>query len=201
MKKIIMACVTGCIFSCSTSTKIVKSWKEPGATLTQSAATKILVVAFVKDETTRRIAEDEVVQRLSVKNSASASYNLITADALKKADVDELAGHLKQGQFTNILLMRLVDVEKETSYVPGTTTAFYGGYRRYYGYGSGFYTTPGYYTTNKNYFVETAVYSIDPDKLLWTATSKTVNPSKLENTVKEIGDAVSARMKKEGFIK
>jgi DNA-nicking Smr family endonuclease len=78
--------------------------------------------------------------------------------------------------------MRLADVEKETSYVPGTTTGYYGGYGRYYGYGAGMYSSPGYYTTDKNYFVETMVYSVNPNKLLWSGTTKTVNPSKMEKT-------------------
>ena len=97
--------------------------------------------------------------------------------------------------------MSLSDVEKETSYVQGTTTGYYGGYGRYYGYGAGMYTSPGYYTTDKNYFVETAVYSIEPDKLLWTGTTKTVNPSKLEKTINEIADVVKKKMQKEGFLK
>ena len=97
--------------------------------------------------------------------------------------------------------MRLADVEKETSYVPGTNTGFYGGYGRYYGYGANFYSTPGYYTTDKNYFIETTVYSVDPDKLLWTGTTKTVNPQKIDKTVNDIADVVVAKMKQEGFLK
>jgi hypothetical protein len=92
-------------------------------------------------------------------------------------------------------------MEKETYYVQGTTTAYYGGYGRYYGYGAGMYTNPGYYTTDKNYFVETTVYSVDPDKLLWTGTTKTVNPSKIEKTVNEIADIVTSKMTKDGFLK
>jgi hypothetical protein len=83
--------------------------------------------------------------------------------------------------------------------VPGTTTGYYGGYGRYYGYGAGMYSTPGYYQEDKNYYVETAVYSINPNKLLWTATTKTVNPSQMDKTINEIADAVSEQMKKDGF--
>jgi hypothetical protein len=97
--------------------------------------------------------------------------------------------------------MSLADIEKETNYVPGTTTGYYGGYGRYYGYGAGMYSSPGYYTTDKNYYIETTVYSIKQDKLLWTGTTKTVNPSKVEKAVNEIADVVSDKMRKDGFIK
>jgi len=63
------------------------------------------------------------------------------------------------------------------------------------------YSTPGYYTTDKNYFIETTVYSVDPDKLLWTGTTKTVKPDKIKKAVNEIADVVSDKMRKDGFLK
>lgn len=180
--------------SCGPSTKIEKSWQEPGASVTPSAPNKTLVIALVKDETSRRVIEDQLVKRLS--GSATASYT-VAANATQ----EELNQKITEGKYTHVLLMRLADVEKETSYVPGTTTSYYGGYGRYYGYGAGMYSSPGYYTTDKNYFVETTVYTVNPDKLVWTGTTKTVNPSKIEKMVNEIADVVSDKMKKDGFLK
>ena len=195
MKKLILsALVVTTLVSCGPSTKIEKSWMEPGATVTASAPNKALVIALVKDETSRRVIEDQLVKRLG--GDAIASYT-IAANATEEVLKQKIA----DGKFTHVLLMRLADVEKETSYVPGTTTSFYGGYGRYYGYGAGMYSTPGYYTTDKNYFVETTVYTVNPDKLVWTGTTKTVNPSKIEKMVNEIGDVVSEKMKKDGFLK
>lgn len=183
------------LISCGPSTKIEKSWTEPGASVTPGANNKTLVIALVKDETSRRVIEDQLVKRIG--GTATSSYTILPSGSTEEA----LKQKLTEGSYTHVLLMRLADVEKETSYVPGTTTAYYGGYGRYYGYGAGFYGTPGYYTTDKNYFVETTVYSVNPDKLLWTGTTKTVNPSKMEKTVNEIADAVSEKMKKDGFLK
>ena len=200
MKNLILSIlVSSTLFSCGPSTKIVKTWMEPGATVTQGSPNKTLVIGIVKDETSRRVIEDQLVKRLEGKGVAS--YTIVTTDLLKTANEATLKQKLTDGQFTHVLLMRLADVEKETSYVPGTTTAYYGGYGRYYGYGAGMYSSPGYYTTDKNYFVETTVYTVNPDKLVWTGTTKTVNPSKIEKTVNEIADIVSDKMKKEGFLK
>jgi len=187
------------ITSCGPTTKIEKSWMEPGASVTKAAPNKALVIAVVKDETSRRVIEDQLVKRIG--GSTTASYPLLSADMVKNADEASLKKILTDGQYTHVVLMRLADVEKETSYVPGTTTGFYGGYGRYYGYGAGMYSTPGYYTTDKNYFVESTVYTINPDKLVWTGTTKSVNPPKLEKTVNQIADAVAAKMKKDGFLK
>jgi hypothetical protein len=199
MKNLILIFMAAILLASCTSTQIVKTWNEPGASVSLSAANKTMVLAMVKDETSRRVIEDQLVKRLNGK--AVASYTVISTEMLKQASEEELNKKLTDGQFTHVLIMRLGDVEKETTYVQGTTTAYYGGYGRYYRYGSGFYTDPGYYTTDKNYFVETIVYSVSPNKLLWTGTTKTVNPSNVDKTVNEIADVVAAKMKKDGFLK
>lgn len=187
------------LFSCSTPTKIIKSWHEPESKFDASAANKILIIALVKDETSRRIIEDQLVKRIGT--NASSSYRMIPPDMLTDASEEKLSEKLKQDKYAYVLVMRLADVEKETSYVQGTTTAYYGGYGRYYHYGASMYSTPGYYTTDKNYFVETTAYSVNPDKLVWTGTTKTVNPTKLEKVVTEIADVVSDKMRSDGFLK
>jgi hypothetical protein len=199
MKKlIILGCISLFMMSCG-STSIEKSWHEPGTTISNNAENKTFVIAMVKDETSRRIIEDILVQRLN--KNAEVSYTAISLAMLKNANVNELDEELRKGKFTHVLMMRLADINEETSYVEGTTSVYYGGYGRYYGYGAGFYSTPGYYTTDKNYFVETTIFSVKQDKLIWSSTSKTVNPTNIDKTVNEIADVVAERMRKDGFLK
>jgi hypothetical protein len=199
MKKLIVALlVVGTLFSCTPATKIEKSWMEPGASIGPNPDNKVMVLAMVKDETSRRVIEDELVKRL--KTPAVASYRFLSTEMIKAASEEAFNNLVTKENFSHILLMRLADVEKETSYVPGTTTAYYGGYGRYYGYGAYGYSSPGYYQTDKNYFIETTLYSVTPNKLLWTGTTKTVNPSKVEKAVNQIADAVIAKMKDDKFL-
>jgi hypothetical protein len=177
----------------------VKSWQEPGASVSISGEYKVLVIAMVKDETSRRVIEDQLVKRL--KGKGIASYGIISPETLKVANEELLIAKLTEGKFTHVLMMRLGDVEKELTYTQGSATGFYGGYGRYYGYGARYYSNPGYYSTSKSYFVETAVYSVNPNKLIWTGTTKTVDPTKMEETVTAIADLVSDKMKKDGFLK
>jgi len=200
MKNLLLSLLVICtIYSCGPSTKIEKSWVEPGARVAPDPQNKVMVIALVKDETSRRVIEDELVKR--IKTPAVASYQFLTTEMIKAASYEALNNMITKENFTHILLMRLADIEKETSYVPGTTTGYYGGYGMYYGYGAAMYSTPGYYTTDKNYFIETTIYSVSPNKLLWTGTTKTVNPSKVNKAVNEIADVVVAKMKQDGFLK
>jgi hypothetical protein len=200
MKKSILSfLVITTIISCSPSTQIEKSWMEPGASIAPSAQNKVIVLAMVKDETSRRVIEDQLVKRM--KAPGAASYRFLSTEMIKAGGDEALNNVITKENFTHILLMRLADIEKETSYVPGTTTGFYGGYGMYYGYGAAMYSTPGYYTTDKNYMIETTLYSVSPNKLLWTGTTKTVNPSKIDQAVNDIADVIIAKMKEDGFLK
>jgi hypothetical protein len=199
MKNLILMCVVIIMMTSCASTEIVKSWSDPGTSITPNASNKTFVIAMVKDEASRRVVEDNLVKRF--KGNAVASYTILSTEALKNGSEEVLNQKINEGKYSHVLMMSLADIEKETSYVQGTTTGYYGGYGRYYGYGAGMYSTPGYYTTDKNYYVEITVYSVSPNKLLWTGTTKTVNPSKIDQTVNEIADAVVNKMKKEGFLK
>lgn len=185
--------------SCAPSTKITTSWREPTSFYKRSDKAKILVMAMVRDDVARRVIEDKLVNRIG--SNAVASFTIFTDDMLKTLPADVFTDKMKRDHYQYVLLMRLADVEKETYYVPGTTMGFYGSYGMYYGYYSPYYSMPGYYTTDKNYFVETTVYSVEPDKLLWTGSTKSVNPKNIEKAITDIADAVAQRMRSDGFLK
>lgn len=118
MRNLFLSLLVACsLAACGPSTKIEKSWMEPGASVSEAAPNKTLVIAMVKDETSRRVIEDALVKR--VKTPAVASYQSLTTDMLKAANEEALTSLLVKDKFTHVLLMRLADIEKETSYVQG----------------------------------------------------------------------------------
>jgi hypothetical protein len=180
--------------ACGPSTKISKSWMDPSVTAaTWKPFQKVLVLGLVKDDATRRIVEDKLAAQLP--GRAVESYKYLSAADTVDADVE--AKLIKDG-FDGLVYMRLANVEQSTSYVPGTT---YGGFYGYRGYGYGMYGSPGYYQEDKTYNVETNIYSLQPPKLLWSGTTATMNPSKLNKTVDEIIMAVKDEFTKKGLIK
>jgi hypothetical protein len=198
MKKLtcVLALLTALV-ACGPSTVIEKSWSNPGTTVDLSVMQKVLVVAFMKDETTRRVVEEACAKRLGA--IGVPSYSI-----LDKGDKDEdIKAKMIAGGFNGAVVLRLLAVDKETSYVPGTGMypTYYGGFYPYYRYGMGSFYQPGYYTQDKVYNVETNVYSLKDEKLLWTAVTNTTNPGKTENMINEIADVLGKKMRAEGFLK
>ncbi len=184
--------------SCGPSTKIVTAWHEPGVTIQTNADKRMVVMAFVKDEGSRRIIEDQLVKRLNGKGAVS--YTFIN-EAMIKENESAFEERVKRDKYDYVLMMRLSNVENETTYVQGSTTSYYGGYGRYYRYSAPMYYDPGHYQTNKNFIVETTVYDVLTNKLIWASSTKTVNPEKMDKTINEIATVVSDRMRRDGFLK
>jgi hypothetical protein len=202
MKQILSFLLAAVVFlaACGPSTRVTKSWSDPTSTVKLGDLNKILVVALVKDETSRRMIEDAMVRKFSPR--AVASYSLPPINAQQGAE-NAITEGLKSQGFDGAIVTRLINVDKETSYVPGTTSfpPYYGGFGPYYWNSYGMYSTPGYYVEDKIFNVETNVYGFNPDKLLYSAVTQTTNPNKLDKTLTEIGEVIGDKMRADGFIR
>jgi len=201
MKHIIYSLLFAVVLaSCGTTAVIEKSWRDPEATVDISSLNKVLVVALLKNDTYRRSAEDEMVSLLQEKGVAS--YNYLTRD-VKEAQEPAMREKMKQEGFDGIVIMRLADVDKDVTYVPGTYNTYppyYGRFWSYYWRSYNSFYEPGYYQTTKTYTVEVNVYSLKKDKLVWSGVTKSVNPEGIDKLMHASVKAVYKKMKDENFI-
>jgi len=174
---------------CGPSTKIEKTWTDPSFTpATVQSYKKILVMGLLKDESTRRIAEDKMVAAFKNVTAVQSYSYLQPADTIRS----EVEDKLKKDGFDGVVIMRLADVDKSVSYVPGT------GYGGWYGYR---YSSPGYYQEDKTFYVETNFYSLPETKLLWSGTTSSLNPNKLDRTIDDVINTLKGQLQKQKLIK
>ncbi|WP_269225374.1 hypothetical protein [Flavobacterium eburneipallidum] len=207
--KIALAIITTVLFvSCGPSTQLTKMWYSPTLTTEKvKAYKKVLVIAQLKDETSRRITEDKIVASSSLGNFIP-SYQYLKPD---QQDQNLVVSSLLKDGIEGIILMRLTDIEKSTSYVPGSMyyggwgfgRGFYGGFGGW-GYGGmgfgGAFGMPGYYQQDKTYYVETNLYDVQTNKLLWAGTTSTINPTKIDKTLDSIILAIKTELIKTGLL-
>ncbi|HYS69335.1 MAG TPA: hypothetical protein VEM14_03790 [Gemmatimonadaceae bacterium] len=176
---------------------MTNSWKDP--TVPVRKYQKVLAVFITKDGTIRRTAEDQMARRIP---NAVASYTVLPEEALQ--DQAKAKEWVQQNGFDGAVLMRPVALDKETNYVPGsggyTVPAGYRSTWGYWGSGWGYAADPGHYTQDKVLYIETNVYSLSDDKLVWSSRTKTYNPSNVAKLVDEIVDESVAEMKKQNVI-
>lgn len=198
IKLLLSALFIGLLVGCGPSVQLTKTWTDPSLNSDTKPFNKVLVIAQLKDDLTRRIAEDKIVASSSKGNFVQSYNYLKPSEQEEKLVISDLA----RDGIDGIILMRLTDIEKTTSYTQGAT--YYGGwgYRGgfYGGYGYG-YGSPGYYQQDKTYYVETNIYDVKSNKLLWTGVVSTTNPSKLDTTLDAIIATVKTELSNKGLIK
>ncbi|NQT88925.1 hypothetical protein HQ560_19310 [bacterium] len=180
--------VTGC-----NSTRLVGTWAAPDAG--PITFKKVLVVCISSSPVSRRSTEDALVKQIS-RAQATASYTLLSEDEVR----DEKAVRAKMAGFDGALTLRVVKVSQETSYVGGSYPTYYGRFGSYRRRGwSGAYN-PGRRQVDDIVRVETHIYSVKDDKLIWAGTSETVNAYSVESAVTELAKAVAKDLRKRGLV-
>jgi len=198
---VIMAALT--LAACSkTKTSIPLSWRNPG--VEQTVFNKLLVIGVGENEGARRLFEDTFAKALAGQGtSAQASWGLLPQST--QLTEEQIRGAIEGGDFDGVLISRMLSVNQEQEYVPGSSYAVpttYHGYGYYGYYGSSFETVhdPGYFKTNTTFRVETNLYSVATSDLVWSGQSDTLNPESLTDIIESMTAAVAKKLKEEGLI-
>jgi len=153
----------------------------------------VLVACMCRDEGVRRKAEDRMAERIP---GAMASYKVLSSEDLRNRE--QAKAKVREQGFDGAIVMRLAGVDRSTTYVPGQAYVVptgYGSMWGYWGYGWGTMYQPGYVEQNTVVEIETNLYSIAEDKLIWAGRSQTYDPQSAAQVIQEVVDATLAKMK------
>jgi hypothetical protein len=177
-----IGCVIGLMIAACATTDILSTWRKPG--VERLTFNKVVVVATVKDEALRRQTEDQLVAQMAP-TPAVPSYSLVPAGATP----EELMAALKKSDCDGALVMNLKSVDKEATWVPGAS-----------GYGYWGWYDPGYVQVDTYVRIETKIYKLPSEELLWAATSRTANPTSTRSLVNEVSTTLRSELRDEGLI-
>lgn len=195
------AMIVGAVVSCGPSTTIKNSWKDPSI-MEPVHFDKILGLMIEKDGATRRQVEDYIVQRVTANNpgvQAVAAYTLLSGDDL--TDKERSRQIVEEAGIDGAIVVRMVGVDKQTTYVPGSYPTPYYNFYGYYDWAWPTVYDPGYLQTDTIVNLETLIYSVKDGKLLWSGVTETFNPSSMDDLLKGTGDAVARATRKDGIFR
>jgi hypothetical protein len=183
------ALLLGTVAAGCASTQMANTWTDP--TARGAPLSKVAVVCVSRDESVRRVAEDDMARRMT---NAVPSYQVLgDADMSNK---EAVRAKLESQGFDGALVMRLAGVTEHV--VPGT-----GPYGSFYGYYDYAYNTaygPAGPQVETVVRVENRLYSLKDDKLIWTGQSKTFDPSSTKQAVEGVTTEVAKALQKERLI-
>lgn len=186
--------------ACAT-TSFNSTWKAPDAQpIGNFAGKKVVGFVATKNEAVRRSAEDALASELTARGAQGvAGYTVVPPDVTDEARAKAM---VEKTGAVGVVVIRPVGKDKEVYSTPSMYTGpYYGGFwGGYWGYGWGAPWGGGEIRTDTIVTVETLVYSLAQNKLIWAGQSQTTNPSKVDSFVREIVAATAKEMKKAGLI-
>lgn len=167
---------------------LATTWSAP--TAERLPFHRVLATFVSVDAPLRRSMEDRLAARIP---SSFAAYRSVPELSFSNRELarDQLRGKL----FDGAVVMRVVDVQDVKTYRPGN--AWHSSYPRFYDFWGTSWTVaraPGYVVTDRVVFVETAIYSLSDDRLLWAGRTVTENPSSLKELAERTVDAVAREL-------
>jgi hypothetical protein len=182
--------------ACST-TEFKSTWRDPTAKPVALRAQPVAAFVITPNVATRRAGEDILARELSARGVRGIPGYQLTGDKPVR-DSEALRRYLEKAGIEGTVIMRVVDRRVELDYVPGGWG--YGSMYGYWEFGWGMMGRPGYLETDTVVSVETLVYSLPQDKLLWGGVSETTDPNNLDSFIKEVVSKAGEEFRKAGLV-
>jgi hypothetical protein len=167
--------------ACASSTKLVNVWQDPG--YSGGPLKKIIVMGLGSEGVTSQTFEDIFAAELKRRGvEGIPGHTLFPQDRQPSREAIEQTA--KNIGADGILVARLVKTDKETQYNPGYSPSVppgLGYYNNFYGY----YSAAVTYTPPTSYqyevvTIETNLWDVRTDKLVWAGTTQTFAPGSVK---------------------
>jgi len=194
--------VLGVGLGCASS-HFVSTWTDPSLEGPVNLTGKRVATFLLADEeSTRRMVEDILAGELTSRGAEGIpGFTLMSSE--EAMDQEWAKQQLSAEGIEGAVIMRVLGRETETNYVPGSTYYTPAHYSSMWGYWGPSWTVvhePGYLTTDVIVSVETLVYSVTGDKLLWAGVSETMNPGHVQNMIVELTAVAAKEMQRSGLL-
>ena len=197
MKKVIFLLLSIAVFGCASDSKITSSWKSKKRTKVYH---DVVILALTNDIPAKQLVETDMEDALRKQEvSVKSSIDVLPQSFSKETPKDQILKKVRATGADAILSVSLINKETQRRYVPGAP-GYVPGFWGYYQYWSPTVYTPGYYTEDRVYYIETNLYDAATDQLIWSAQSESYNPASLTGFSKELANRLAEKLIKDNII-
>jgi len=185
------------VFTSCATTPLTAGWRGESYT---GPVKKMVVISVSNKPVIRNLFEDECVRELKARGTdAVASYTVLPIDQL--ANKEAVQSKVRELGADAVLMTRLVDTKSVQTYVPGQVYVMPNYYYGWSGYYGNVFATPGYTVQDEYAFLETNVYDVKTEQLIWSARSETWMSDNDQDTIKSFIGVIIARLSADKIIK
>ena len=189
------------LLSACTSTTLVQKWHDPE--YPGQKLQKILVLGVFKDDTRRRAFEQAFADQLIASGRRAVAGYSIVPDSADIESKEAVVAAVKKAEADAVLITHFKGASTEernvpprVDYVPTMGVGYYGYYAPVY---RAVYQ-PGYTIVDKIVSLETRVYALSNENLVWAGNSRCVIASSSDQVIRELTGLVVADLKMHGLF-
>jgi hypothetical protein len=185
MKKAILSItILALLVACGVSTKVQTMWTEPDFSVETEGFSKIFVAGVYAARTNGLIFENTMKTKFAAKGVAAGGW-LDSLPFGEDVNKDDLVTYLNAHGYDAVLLSQITDQKTEVDY--HSSYSYTGGY---YGYYSGAVVNTGHVSTYEIVNIESQLYRVSDEKLVWVGTSEVFDPENAPDGIKSFTTAL-----------
>ena len=181
--------------------RFTSTFKSMDAGAVSFAGRKVAALVISNDDSLRVSGEEALAKELTARGmQAVATYRLAPKEEMRRAETAR--PWFEKAGVEGVVAVRPVSAETEQKYTPSMwVSPNYGTLWGYYGYGWTAVFVPGSQRQQTVVVVESTVYSLPRNQLLWAAVTETTNPRDLRAFVAELAKTSVEEMQKQGLAR
>lgn len=189
---------------CASAPAYTTTWKAPEAMPLGFKGKKVAAAAIVKDKEQRQLAENRLAQQIAAHGAEGRTMYSLVPNAIP-GDEDGIRAALEAAGVKGLVVLQPIYVDRDVRITPayegGGSASLWGS-----SYGSGFAVsysspTPERVTEKTVVYIETRVYSLEQNKLVWAGQSKSSDPDTVAELIQGISAATVVELQKAGLIR
>jgi len=185
----------------SAAVKFTSTFKSLDASSVSLAGKKVAALVISGDESLRMSGEESLARELTARGMEGIpTYRIAPKEELTRAETAR--PWFERANVAAVVAIRPVSADTRQTYTPSTwVNPYYGSLWGYYGYGWGSVYIPGAMEKETVVVVETTIYDVPRNQLLWAAATETKNPRDMRGFVEELVKKTASEMQKQGLAK
>jgi hypothetical protein len=197
------------VLACSPGIKVTNSWKDPAPDTAGKKYHAIFITALTDNQFARNTMEENLAEAAQARGYSTTRSSLVLTPTFAQNRIpskDDILQKVKESNSDAIFTVALISKEDKARYVQGEVNSapsygWYGSFGGYYGTIAGPIYTPGYYATDKTYYLESNLFDARTEKLLWSVRTEAYNPSSIEKFCKQYTETMIKQLEKDRIVK
>ena len=177
------------------------TWKSMDAGTISFGGKKVAALLISNDDSLRVAGEEGLARELSARGMQGVTtYRIAPKEELQTGE--RAKPWFERAGVEGVVALRPVSADRRSTYTPSVwTSTYYSTLWGYYNYGWTAVYTPGSKRQETIVTIETTIYSVPRNELLWAAITETRNPKDLRSFIEELVKESVKQMQKQGLAR